>query len=81
MRKTETDYDRDGYVIVANGIGFVEQASTGNALTVREFDWGDGAPGPLLRRSENAYLGGPSYDVHSSVHILGRFGGQIPFSS
>jgi RHS repeat-associated protein len=31
-------------------------ATRGNVIEMREYDWGAGAPGPLLRRTKNAYL-------------------------
>jgi len=31
-------------------------ATRGNVIEMREFDWGAGAPGPLLRRTKNTYL-------------------------
>ncbi|HSR68779.1 MAG TPA: hypothetical protein VLU25_12650, partial [Acidobacteriota bacterium] len=72
VRRTETVYDRTGYVI-QNGSGtFIEQASRGNVVTVRESDWGGGAAGPLLRRTENQYLSSSAYGHESSVHILNR---------
>ena len=33
-----------------------ETSSRGNVVEMREFDWGTGAPGALLRRTKNAYL-------------------------
>jgi RHS repeat-associated protein len=59
--------------------------SYGKALETREYDWGHGAPGPLLRRTVNTYLWqtNPSYltnnfmDLVSSTTVYDGAGNQV----
>ncbi len=62
--KTEYDYDADGY-LKSGG----QRTTNGNIVEIREFDWGNGASGALLRRTQRSFLNHVNYNVDSR-HIL-----------
>lgn len=69
VRKTTLDYDRDGYPVP----GSSARDTAGNVTVREEFDWGEGAPGPLLRRSVTDYVvQEPSspYGIQTDAHRL-----------
>ena len=51
VSKTETDWD-DGTI----QLGLTVHFSWGNPVAVREYDWGIGSPGPLMRSTSYNYL-------------------------
>jgi RHS repeat-associated protein len=53
VKKVETDWDS---VSVTQGNGTVTTISIQNPLETREYDFGSGSPGPLLRRTTDTYL-------------------------
>ncbi len=69
-RKTEFVYDRDGYPKQG------KRTSNGNLIEVREHDWGNLAPGALLKRTRRTFLSGLPYGVDGR-HILGLRASEI----
>jgi len=58
VTKTELDYQTATRLYSVPGSGFPATsttAPTGNVVEKREFDYGQGAPGPLLRRTDTAW--------------------------
>ena len=64
QKKIEFDYDSFTYTYhynhcdtyALNNTAGTYTGSRGNVTEIREFDWGSGAPGPLLRRTDKTYL-------------------------
>jgi YD repeat-containing protein len=59
VSKKEFDYDTLNYTYHdAPGSSVASPFTTtrGNVLEIREYDWGSGAPGPLIRRTDKTYL-------------------------
>jgi RHS repeat-associated protein len=66
VTKTETDWD-----ITDNnfqGEGPPIPVGRGVPLEVREYDYGTGSPGPLLRRTHYAYLHSPTHQYDNTVY-------------
>src|SRR5262249_10256068 len=57
-KKTETDYETSTASCSTDACTLVSPYTTTwlNPTEVREYDWGAGTPGPLLRRADTAYL-------------------------
>src|SRR5262249_39086143 len=53
VRKTETDYETFQYNYSGGG---TDNAGRSNITEVREYDWGSGTPGALLKRTDFTYL-------------------------
>ncbi len=63
-KKTEFVYDRSGYLKGAL------RTSNGNVIEEREYNWGNHAPGALLKRTRRTFHSGFPYGVDHR-HILG----------
>jgi RHS repeat-associated protein len=51
--------------------GQIGSTSRGNVTEIREFDWGQGASGSLLRRTKKTYLHDPNANPSTAANYLG----------
>jgi YD repeat-containing protein len=71
VTKVEKDYDTN--LIYSDPVHGWTAASYGNVIEEREFDYGSGAPGPLLRRTDYAYKafdGSPSAAAYLAANLV-----------
>jgi len=76
VKQVQTNFD--SYTPGLGGCGTT--TSRGNVLSTLEYDWGPGAPGPLLRRTVYTYL----HDSNSNYitkHILDRVSSKTVYDS
>ncbi len=58
QKQTQTDYEVVSSSLIASNTNY--NTTWLNPTAVREYDWGSGAPGPLLRQTTYTYLHDPS---------------------
>jgi RHS repeat-associated protein len=83
--------DPDGMTTCTGGTYGVSNytGSLGKVIAVREYDWGQGAPGPLLRQTKttyqwqinSAYLNANLLDLPASVQVLDGAGNQVALTT
>jgi YD repeat-containing protein len=77
--RTEYDYDSVSYQYASDHcstgpVSYNYTTSRGDVTEIREYDWGNGAPGPLLRRTDKTYLhiSGPNASAYASANIVDK---------
>jgi RHS repeat-associated protein len=80
VSKTEYDYDSVNYPYqtcgdpIGCGINGIDTGtaatSRGNVTGIREYDWGQGAPGSLLRRTKKTYLHDPNANPSTAANYV-----------
>jgi RHS repeat-associated protein len=71
VTKIEKDYDN--FLVFSVPGGAWTRASYGNVIEEREYDYGNGAPGPLLRRTDYTYRafdGSPSAASYLAANLI-----------